>query len=633
MSRGLMIKLISFALAASLLVAMGLLLHKPLDEQSRSQALSGLGKTLSQKDPAVALMRVAPGGLRAPMLSFLWIRSQNLHQAGRHFDAMQLARMICKLQPRFPGVWSFQAWQMAWNISATTHTPRERWLWVSNGLQLLRDEGIPLNPRALTLYKELGWIFYFKIGGYMDEMHMVYKQRWISQMHWLLGAAPYTTTEQAIEAFEPITRAPLNRDPALQGKTDIQQDRLTVLRSDPKVAQYLDRLGEFDVGADRSFLDAYNRFSNDPAVSVTRTRPPEPDTPRDRAVSDLINGEQYQYARGKVLAFIRAQMLWNVYKMDPQWMLGLMKKYDVPLDWRLPWSHGLYWITYGIHVCESLEMSDINAKNTDRIALFCLTNLTFSGRVMYFEHHEDPDKSFLQFMSDWRYVEPTHRQFIEYIKALTGEAPGRGRDNPLRTGHKNYLIGAIEMLYALQKYEESQKYFQWVKEHYDPKDSDWDLPLEDFVLARFRRGAATTQEQARAYIYASLTTAMVKLASNDMDEHRAAVGFARKVYIDFRENSARRYRMPPFERIRSFIAAHILVRPRLLGYRVPLIDRVRLYKALDDNVKLQIYDVVAPFLKRECREQGLDFDSAFPAPSGIERYRRRWREEFGAMDY
>ena len=61
---------------------------------------------------------------------------------------------------------------MAWNISVTTYTPEERWNWVYNGVKLLRDEGIPLNPRAVNLYKQLAWTYNNKMSETLDDFHM-----------------------------------------------------------------------------------------------------------------------------------------------------------------------------------------------------------------------------------------------------------------------------------------------------------------------------------------------------------------------------------------------------------------------------------------------------------------------------
>ena len=164
-----------------------------------------------------ALLTIAPGGLRAPVVNYLWIRAEELKQQGKFYDAMQLADLICSLQPYFPGVWSFHSWNMAWNISVATHTPEERWMWVTNGMRLLRDRGIPVNPRSLILYKDLAWLFFSKMGSNLDDMHVVYKQRWAAEMQRLLGSPPQGQTSEVIDAFRPIAAAPVDKAAPAKG--------------------------------------------------------------------------------------------------------------------------------------------------------------------------------------------------------------------------------------------------------------------------------------------------------------------------------------------------------------------------------------------------------------------------------
>src|SRR5262249_44510148 len=120
---------------------------------------------------------VAMGAFRGLFVNMLWIRANNLKEAGRYYEAMDPASTITKLQPRFPQVWAFHAWNMAYNISVTTQTPQERWQWVQSGIRLLRDQGIPANPNDLTLHRELAWIYLHKIQGFMDDANPYYKRQ------------------------------------------------------------------------------------------------------------------------------------------------------------------------------------------------------------------------------------------------------------------------------------------------------------------------------------------------------------------------------------------------------------------------------------------------------------------------
>jgi len=127
---------------------------------------------------------------RAPLVDVLWIRATKLKEQGRIFDALQLAKTICKLQPKFAQVWAFMGWNMSYNISVTCSTPEERWRWVRNGYELIRDKGIPLNPNNTQLYKEFAWILFHKVGDFMDEMHLYYKLQFALIAENAMGTPP-----------------------------------------------------------------------------------------------------------------------------------------------------------------------------------------------------------------------------------------------------------------------------------------------------------------------------------------------------------------------------------------------------------------------------------------------------------
>jgi hypothetical protein len=422
-SRGRIIQIGLFVLAAALLAAAGLL-QTHMREPASATDPGAMDAAVLEAHPEVALLTTAFGGLRVLGANYLWIRSQQEHQAGRHYDAYQLADMICRLQPHFPGVWAFQAWNMAWNISVQTHTPEQRWQWVYNGVKLLRDRGIPLNPRSLILYKELAWIFFSKIGGQLDDMHWSYKERWAGQMQRLLGAPPYEyrlsrtlaqETDVVIEAFAPIAAAPLDKDPRRQGEETIQADQREILLRDPAVRAYAGKLAAFGVSVDATLLDAYNRLSLDYAAQAARVLPPDVELKsrrerllrdakipaaelkqkldqidRDEALLKRINDPSAAEIRAKMLAFVRAQILWNEYRMDPAFMLKLMRLYRVPLDWRHAMSHGLYWAAYGDEACGSTNLAGIDALNNRRTVLNSLKSLTFTGLVNLQERPEQP---------------------------------------------------------------------------------------------------------------------------------------------------------------------------------------------------------------------------------------------------
>ena len=192
-----------------------------------NESLLGLRKQyrLDQADPLenapplVAFTTVAIGGFRGILADMLWIRASTLQEEGKHFELVQLADWITKLEPRLADVWAFQAWNMAYNISVFFNTPEERWRWVRHGIELLRDEGLRYNPGSASLCRELGWMFQHKIGATYDEMHMVYKQAWAGEMMSLFsGPRPDYANLSAAVSNRLMTTYKLN--PAVMERID-----------------------------------------------------------------------------------------------------------------------------------------------------------------------------------------------------------------------------------------------------------------------------------------------------------------------------------------------------------------------------------------------------------------------------
>ncbi|MCD6364862.1 MAG: hypothetical protein J7M14_03215 [Planctomycetes bacterium] len=613
-------------------------LQGPIDREREDYELVSPGNVVAEQHPGYALLTIAPGGLRAPIVNYLWIRAENLKDAGRYYEAWQLSDMICRFMPRFPMVWGFHAWNMAWNISITAMSGEERWMWVHNGIRLLRDEAIPRNPRSLPLYKELGWIFFSKMGQTSDDMHLVYKQRWAAQMQRLLGAPPYGETASVIAAFRKIAEAPIDKDPRRPRRDEIQADvRNKLLAGDKQAARYAAMLGEHGVRIDRSLLEAYNRFSRDEAVEVVRLEAPKLKTARDVALSKLINapGVDAAGARNRLLAFVRAQILWNVYKMDPDWMLHLMEKYNVPIDWRMVQSHGLYWVSYGMEHCKSDDiLGNADALNIDRIAIDNLKEMTWAGRMTYTINPRDDDSPRLSWLADWRYIRGAHEQQVAYGKAQTAKSGEAFDQNRFREGHINFLIGAIKMLYAGYRYNEAQFYFDWIKKNYKPKDRDkrWELPLEDFVLRQLIRDRKPIQSVAKSLLQASIVAAFEQLAYGNVSAYRESLAFAERVHRYFHRLAPRRIWLGPLPKIISNMVAVMLIRPQTTGLYLNLESRHRIYVALSPEMQVMLYDRIAGPLRFQCAQATpkLDFDKAFPKPPGLDEYHRQQRQKLTA---
>ena len=118
-----------------------------------------------------------------------------------------------------------------------------------------------MNPNSLLLYKQLSWTFSSKMGDDTDDMHLHYKRKWAQKMQHLLGAQPYASTQEILDAFKPIAEAPLDKDPYRRRDSGdpIQEDmRLRLIADNPEVAVLSKQLDAVGLKIDASLLEAYN---------------------------------------------------------------------------------------------------------------------------------------------------------------------------------------------------------------------------------------------------------------------------------------------------------------------------------------------------------------------------------------
>ena len=195
---------------------------------NRSRENLGLTRTtvISNAPPVLAFTTIALGGFRGLIANALWIRTSDLQEDGKYFEAVQLADWITKLQPHFSQVWINQAWNMAYNISVKFPDPADRWLWVQRGIELLRDQGLQYNPDQALMYRELAWFFQHKMGAYLDDAHWLYKTEWAKMMNEVIpgGRANYAEllnpqTPEAKARVEKLKRV-YKLDPAMMKKVD-----------------------------------------------------------------------------------------------------------------------------------------------------------------------------------------------------------------------------------------------------------------------------------------------------------------------------------------------------------------------------------------------------------------------------
>jgi len=217
-------KIILLLLAVMLLTVSGQV--QKLLNRDRSQLGLTRASVLANAPPLLAFTTVALGGFRGLISNYLWIRSNDLQLDDKFFEAAQLADWITDLEPHFEQVWIFEAWNMAFNISVKFKDPSDRWRWVDQGIELLRDRALRYNPDAVMIYQNLAWLFQFKMGQNLDDANLYYKQEWAREMAPFFGPNGTNfaalihpqTAEERTNAL--VLREKYKMDPVFAGKVN-----------------------------------------------------------------------------------------------------------------------------------------------------------------------------------------------------------------------------------------------------------------------------------------------------------------------------------------------------------------------------------------------------------------------------
>jgi len=113
--------------------------------------------------PLAAAASAALGGFRGLAVDILWIQSDSMINERQFYQLTTYYTLISTLQPNFTAVWTFNSWNLAFNIAAEWSQPDEKWLWVKKGLEFAL-EGLEYNPGSEDLNNWAGWLYFHSIG-------------------------------------------------------------------------------------------------------------------------------------------------------------------------------------------------------------------------------------------------------------------------------------------------------------------------------------------------------------------------------------------------------------------------------------------------------------------------------------
>jgi hypothetical protein len=472
--RDIIIWFVCIILAAGLLIAAGL----QLDSINRQRQDMGLVIDKPGKiPPSLAFATIATGAFRGLVVDALWMRADKLKDEGQFFDARQLAEWITILQPRFAKVWEFHAWNMAYNISVAIPAtqPDQRWRWVRNGYELLRDEAIAKYKLTnITIYRELARIFQHKIGGVSDDAHKYYKLQLAMSMEPLLRSDDNQLGPQDNRYFEALANEPKSWEEIV---------------SDPNIAKLVKALKS----ADDTFSDNDDFVSNYLSLRQDSLRFKE-------AAGKTIDDYRGTDALKKFDLFAKAYQLRKVWKLDPVLMNELNRTYGpidftdpnrhLPLDWRHPDSHAIYWAVKGLQIAAQKKSRklDITETNTDRIVGHSLQNLFRNGKLIIRDMQvhvpvEGSQETQTKTIKEV-FLRPDLRMFDPYNKSVLSIIE-KYKDDPttyksLQNGHRNMLKNAVLSFYQSGHRKKAQQIYNELRKLYD-------LPEFKVSLTEFAR--------------------------------------------------------------------------------------------------------------------------------------------------
>lgn len=568
-------------------------LQEPILEQRTELRLTADPDVLASLPPEIAFTQVALGSFRGLMVDYLWARATNLQQQAKYHEAVQLAEWITRLQPRFSRVWAFHAWNLAYNIAITSPRPEERWQWVQAGIRLLRDQGLELNPTKNSLHRELAWLFQHKIASDTDDTHYYYKDQLAREWQDLLGAPP---SEGRVAWFLPVAEAP---------RSEAELESLW-----PQAAKVWRAASEQGLTSRELLI----------------TLGPEAETGAEPLGWDSLEPAE----RDGLLAYLRARVLREIYRMDPQLMGDLMRECG-PMDWRHPATHSLYWITQGIlrdqYQRRAVRFPTVESQPWDEAAVearrrfYAHVNVGIAAKMLVLtgQISEDLEQGFYLRVPQPEmipFLQSTLRGYGDRSEAQSGDPSG-----DFSVILERSLIEALFTSFFYDGPEAAELYRSKLAQSFSrgPERTErYALPLEELLRELLWLDVVDAGEELDSVIYEVQELLLRSLGDGLAVGRLQVASRCRDLAADFLAWAVRRLEegslpgsleVPPFEQLQRDTLAGFLRLPS--RYASPQ-KKSRVWQVLNPEYRQALSRDVLVFLRAQATRAGLEPESAFP---------------------
>ena len=133
--RALQRKLIYTALILVLFTVAWVWRHYVVDVQASELAIRELSR--GDVDLIGSIVRLGTIGSRGAATCVVWTQALDAQKKNQWNELELLVRTMTKLQPHFITPWIFQSWNLAYNVSVESDRIRDKYFYMTRGIQLL----------------------------------------------------------------------------------------------------------------------------------------------------------------------------------------------------------------------------------------------------------------------------------------------------------------------------------------------------------------------------------------------------------------------------------------------------------------------------------------------------------------
>jgi hypothetical protein len=388
--------------------------------------------------PTLALTSIALGPLKGMIASALLWRAIDKEDKKEYFESFQLSRMITALQPTYAGVWTYQGFNLAFNIAATHKSKEERWPWILRGIELMRDEGLAYNPGNSEIRHDIMRTIKDKIDS-TDTESAYFKNQWTILMLNYFKAGDLEELKILLQA----------------------ETKLEILKQHPDV------IALANIAKDNK-IDLFDFVNHPPELHYNY-------------ISILLGGQlpteksrlQIESALRKIYFYHRRSIIEQDLKFDIQRCISIDTDYG-PFDWRSHQATAIYW---GIE--KEFDRFKTGGINFTRMATGLLLSSFYEGKVIYNTSNDSFTRG-----SNMDGLAKIHRY---YDDLLAFDPSARNHKS-----HRIFLENAITICYNSNQSEAARDLF----EHYSENNysGDKNLTYEQFILTgmmnTIKRGTA-----------------------------------------------------------------------------------------------------------------------------------------------